>query len=160
MKTGSVGLGFCLLATLTLPLLGDTTTYYIIEENEVLTTTIPGATVGHLSGNPDWWGIVLAAGWPSAGQDITLEPPGETGFNYTVANDFFSGAFQNIFVASDSTFTQGRPIIPTQDATVTDPNGGVHSVVLIDRVPDSSSTALLLAIPLFGMLAIASKRDL
>jgi hypothetical protein len=172
MKTGTIGLCFSLLATLTLPVLGDTTTYYIIEENETLTTTIPNATV--TPGAPDAWLLGLDTGWgvptTPGHYDLVPEPPGEPlGQNVASAVGEFGTPFgtdRNIGVLSgpqlesvDKALNIPSPPagVTVQDLFVTDPNGGVHSVVLIDRVPDSSSTALLLAISWFGILTIARR---
>jgi len=107
------------LASLSVPVFGTPitigTTYTITEQNEHLTTDIPGATIG---GVKDDWEITNLPG-VAAGREYTPEPSGETGVN--VAYSYDEG--DSIVVRSDVLLT-GTVVIPLEIV----PNGSSSSV--------------------------------
>ena len=131
------------LSASVVPILATPVDYHIIEQNEQLTTDIPGATI---TGKTDHWTVNLPSTDSASGVTTIPEPAGETGLN--VAIGFGSNA-----IGVDSESTVGGIGAPLQ---ITDQNG-VHNVIFQDLppstngAPDGSPTFALLSISLLAL---------
>jgi hypothetical protein len=159
MKRHSIAI--FVLACLTLPVSAGFfgPDYHIDEQNEQLSTDIPGATVSPKSVMPNGtesWVITLAANWSAnPGPDFIPEPEAAGLVNGAIG--VVPKVFQQPFTI-DVTSENPSSGPPGQALFVFEPNGLPHRVLLSDTVPDSAATSSLLIMSLVGLFVVSRSR--